>query len=161
LLPEEAAVIQQLGARLRLPTRAATDKRYKDLSAQLDALQDDLDAADAEVERAEGRLGALLLARWPVLNDPYHDDFASALNHDAAAIDHLLSDSREAKAYAHAKEVADDLAERSSALDPDEAVVLRLKRAYETLALATSLNARGGAVWQHYQALLECERSVP
>jgi hypothetical protein len=57
--------------------------------------------------------------------------------------------------------VADDLAERSSALDPDEAVVLRLKRAYETLALATSLNARGGAVWQHYQALLECERSVP
>jgi hypothetical protein len=161
LLPEEAAVIQQLGARLRLPTRAATDKRYKDLSAQLDALQDDLDAADAEVEREEGRLGALLLARWPVLNDPYHDDFASALSHDAAAIDHLLRDSREAKAYAHAKEVADDLAERSSALDPDEAVVLRLKRAYETLALATSLNARGGAAWQHYQALLECERSVP
>jgi hypothetical protein len=161
LLPEEAAVVQQLGARLKLPTRAAADRRYKELSARLDALQDDLDAADDEVERAEGRLGALLLARWPVLNDPYHDDFASTLSRDGEAIDHLLSDSREAKDYARAKSVADDLAERSNELDPDEAVVLRLVRAYETLALASSLNARGGAALQHYQALLACERSVP
>jgi hypothetical protein len=39
--------------------------------------------------------------------------------------------------------------------------VLRLVRAYETLSLATALHARGGTALQHYQALLNCERSVP
>jgi hypothetical protein len=161
LLPEDAAVIQQLSARLHLPTKAAADKRLKELSDRLDALQEDMDAADADLERAQGRLGALLLARWPVLNDPYHDDFAAEIADNRLAIDKLLSDSAEAKEYVRARANADQLADRSSALDPDEAVVLRLVRAYETLSLATSLTAHGGPALKQYQALLACERSLP
>ncbi|HEY2733308.1 MAG TPA: hypothetical protein VGI70_04950, partial [Polyangiales bacterium] len=161
LLPEEAAVIRQLGARLHLTNRAAAQKRFKELSDRLDAMQDELDAADAELERAQGRLGALLLARWPVLNDAYHDEFQSTLKNNAEEIDRLLSDSREAKEYARTRQRSEELADQSSELEPDEAVVFRLVRAYETLALATSLQARGGPMLQHYQQLLSCERSIP
>ena len=161
LLPEEAAVVRRLGARLHLGSKQAAEKRFAELGARLDALQDELDAADAEQERLQGRLAAQLLARWPVLNDPYHDEFAAALSQNAAAIQKVLSESREAKQYQQARGHADELAGRASELEPDEAVVLRLVRAYETLSLATALTARGGAALQHYQALLACERGVP
>jgi hypothetical protein len=161
LLPEEAAVVRQLGARLHLPSKAAAEKRYAELGARLDALQDELDSADAELERMQGRLAAQLLARWPVLNDPYHDEFAATLSQNAAAIQKVLTESAEASQYRRARSHAEELSARASALDPDEAVVLRLVRAYETLSLATALTAHGGPGLAHYQALLACERGVP
>jgi hypothetical protein len=161
LLPEEAAVVQQLGARLHLSSKAGAEKRYKELGARLDALQDQLDAADAELERTRGRLAAQLLGHWPVLNDPYHDDFAAVIAQNGAAIQKVLSTSPDAKEYTRARARGEELSAQASAIDPDEAVVLRLVRAYETLSLAAALSARGGAALQHYQALLACERSVP
>jgi hypothetical protein len=161
LLPEEAAVIARLGARLKLTTQAAAQKHYDSLSAKLDALDAELDRSDAELERAQGHLKAALLARWAVLSDPYHPEFAPTLSQHADAIRQALTESPLARAYQAAHSRSDELIERANALDPDEAVALRLVRAYETLALATSLSARGGPAYAHYKDLLTCERSVP
>ena len=161
LSPEDAAVVQKLGARLGLLTRPAVENRYKELGARLDALQDQLDAKDAEFDRSQAKLGARVLARWPVLNDPYHDDFAATLKQNEAAIAALLAQSPEAQESAQLREQTDALAERIGALEADEAVTLRLLRAYETLGLAASLAARGGPGFKSYQALLACERGTP
>jgi hypothetical protein len=161
LLPEDAAVVKQLGARLGLLDAAAVDKRYQELSAKLDELQPELDAADEEQDHARSQLGAELLARWPVLGDSFHDEFASALERDSAAISGVLRDSRYAQRFKEARTQADALGSRANTLDAQEAVVLRLVRAYETAGLASALAARGGEDYARYQALLACERGVP
>ncbi|MET0388564.1 MAG: hypothetical protein ABW321_21515 [Polyangiales bacterium] len=161
LLPEEAAVVKQLGARLKLTNPAAVDKRYRELAQRVDDVHDELDSAEDELDQARARLAALLLARWPVLGDAYHDEFASTLAQAGADIEQVLKQSPVAEAYRRARDEADAIAARANALDPDEAEVLRLFRAYETAALAASLAERGGAPFAHYQALLACERGAP
>jgi hypothetical protein len=159
LLPEDATVIKQLGARLNLPTESAANKRYKELSERLDAVQEELDAAEDDLEQARGRLGAQLLARWPVLNDAYHEEFARVLARDGKAIEQVLEQSQKAQLYREARDQADALSARAGELDPQEAEVLRLLRAYETLGLASALAARGGEDYAHYRRLLSCERT--
>jgi hypothetical protein len=161
LVAEEEAVVKQLGARLGLKDMAAAERRYQELSTKLDALQPELDAADDELERARAQLGAQLLARWPVLSDPYHDEFASTLQREGKSIAELLQGSRLAQAYRQARTQADAVGARANALDADEAVVLRLLRAHETAGLASALAARGGDAYAHYRALLACERGLP
>jgi hypothetical protein len=161
LLPEEVAVITRLGARLKLTSQAAAQKYYDALCVKLDALDDELERADAEFERAQGHLKTALLGRWAVLSDPYHPDFAATLSEHAESIRQALLESPLARAYQAARAHSDELLQRANSLDPDEAVALRLVRAYETLALATTLSASGGPRYAHYQELLRCERSVP
>jgi hypothetical protein len=161
LLPEDAAVVKQLGAKLGLNDVAAVERRYQELTSKLDGLQPELDAADEELDRARSQLGAELLARWPVLADAYHEEFASTLQRDAAAISGVLRDSRHAQRYADARAQSDAIAARANTLDAQEAVVLRLVRAYETAGLVSALAARGGEPYARYQALLTCERGVP
>jgi hypothetical protein len=43
----------------------------------------------------------------------------------------------------------------------DEARVLRVLRAYETLHKASALLARGGPAARYYEQLLACERGLP
>ena len=161
LLPEEAAVVKQLGAKLGLAHAAAVEARYRELSTKLDALQPELDAADEQLDRARSQLGAELLSRWPVLSDPYHEQFAGTLKREAAAIGGVLRSSRHAQRYNEARAEADAISGRANALDAQEAVLLRLVRAYETAGLAAALAARGGDQYARYQALLACERGAP
>jgi len=161
LLPEDAAVIKQLGARLGLKTTAAVDQRYAELSRRLDELEDEQDAAEQELEHARAQLAAALLARWPVLQDAFHAEFASTLMHAAADVDAVLNHSAVAESYQRARADADAVAERVNVLEVEEAEVLRLVRAHETLGLAGALAARGGRELARYRALLTCERSVP
>jgi hypothetical protein len=161
LVPEEEAVVKQLGARLNLRDKAAVERRYQELSAKLDALEPEIEAAEDELEHARAQLGAQLLARWPVLSDAYHDDFASTISREGAAIGGQLHESRLSQRYREAQSEADSLGARASALDADEAVVLRLLRAYETAGLVSALAARGGDAYARYRALLACERGVP
>jgi len=161
LLPEDAAVVKQLGAKLGLSDAAAVEQRYQELTSKLDALEPELDGAEEELDRARSQLGAELLARWPVLSDAFHDEFASTLQRETAAIGGVLRSSRHAQRYNEARSEADAISSRANTLDAQEAVVLRLVRAYETAGLAGALAARGGDQYARYQALLACERGVP
>lgn len=158
-LPEDAAVVAQLGKRLGLPTRARAEQRWKELNAKLDAVDERLNAADAARERAVSKLSAELLGRWPILDDPYHAEFAGMLQKNSKAIAQVLDKSPEALELNEANEQVEQLDAQLRELEPEEAVVLRLLRAYETLALAAALKGHGGANYQHYRALLECERA--
>jgi hypothetical protein len=158
-LAEDAAVIAQLGKRLGLPTRARAEQRWRELSAKLDALDERLDAADALRERAVSKLSRELLGRWPVLDDPYHGEFSAIVQRNAKAINALLDDSPEAQELSQADQQVDAIDEQLRELEPQEAQVLRLLRAYETMSLAAALKARGGPNYQYYRQLLECERS--
>jgi hypothetical protein len=161
LWPEDAAVITQLGARLGLATQAATQARWETLDKQLEGLDGELAKAEAELTRQGALLSAHLLGRWPTLDDAYHPDFAPTLKRDGSAIEHELSASDVAKAYAAAAARVGALDADYSAAQTDEAVVTRLLRAYETVQLASALARRGGAPFQHYRALLACERTLP
>jgi len=96
-----------------------------------------------------------------VLNDPYHPEFATTLARDRAEIARALSDWPEAQRYATVQEEQDELEGRVERVEVEEALLSRLLRAHETLALAAALRARGGAQWAFYQELLKCERWVP
>ncbi len=161
LLPEDAAVVTQLGARLGLLTRAAVEERLSALGRTLDQLDHELTIAEDNLDEKHGALSALLLGRWPVLDDAYHPDFAPTLARDSLAIKKVLDDSDEAKANAAAAEEVDDLDARYAAGQTEEAITLRLKRAYETQELAAALKSKGGDPWKNYLSLLTCERTSP
>jgi hypothetical protein len=161
LVPEEAAVAARLGAELGLSTPAAVRARWDELDARLRALDDKFDAADDAADRAYAELSGRLLARWPVLDDAFHPDFAATLQKDRAAIANALSSWPEAQRYDAAQGDLDEIDQRRQRVEVEEALVTRLLRAHETLGLASALHARGGEAWAHYRALLACERFVP
>lgn len=160
-LPEDGAVVAQLGAKLGLPDLASAERRWKELGAKLDALDRRLSVADDVLARAQAHLSAELLGRWPVLDDPYHADFAAVRQKHGAAIEQVLDRSPYAREYARAEAQVEALEGQLRELEPKEALVLRLIRAHETLSLAAALKARGGANYSSYRALLACERAEP
>jgi hypothetical protein len=161
LVPEEAAVVQRLGAELGLASERAVEQRWDAVDRRMRELDTQLDAADARVTERYAALSGRLLARWPVLDDAYHPDFAATLARDHAEIARALSSWPEAQAHASAQQEAEELEGRYERVEVEDALLTRLLRAYETLALASALHARGGPQWARYQAFLACERFVP
>ncbi|HEX4339698.1 MAG TPA: hypothetical protein VH062_27510 [Polyangiaceae bacterium] len=161
LLPEDAAVVAELGKALGLPDEAAVEKRWTALDARMNRLDDALADAQAALSVKEATLGSRLLERWPVLDDAFHPDFAGMLGKNRNAITDVLEHSPEAAARAKAREDVDDADGELAGLEVEEARLLRLRRAYETLHLASALVHRGGAAARYYTALLACERGAP
>lgn len=161
IAPEDRAVVEQLGRDLGLHDAVKVRVRLGDVGRELEALENALTEADAVVDGAYGDLAATLLARWPVLDDAYHPDFARTVNDDAEAIRAVLDRSAEAAAYDRATERSEALAERYQELVVTESMLHRLARAYESATLATALHHEGGAHWAAYERLRACERSAP
>jgi hypothetical protein len=161
LLPEDASVVKRLGERLALPTEALARQELAELEDTLDDLDRQLSEAEAVLDARHAELAGLILARFPVLDDAYHPDFAATLREHAADIEGVLEQSAAATQYAKARTEVEALDGRFGQHHVREAVVTRLVRAYETLHLASALAARGGAAYAQYQSLLACERFVP
>lgn len=161
LSPEDSAVVERLGAALRLPNEPAVLERWTALDRQLAALDEELGAAeDALAERAAD-LGTLVLERWPVLDDPFHPDFEATFEQSRSALEALLGSSPAARTRSEADAKVRSLYARLDPLAVEEARVLRLLRAYETLHKAAALHARGGPAAAHHAQLLACEREAP
>jgi hypothetical protein len=160
-LPEEAAVIEQLGGRLDSRSRATVERRARAVAEKLDQMDEELDRAEEVLDRTTAALMTRLLERWPVLDDPYHADFTETLEQNRDAVRRMLERSNEAKAYRAASALVDRLDSAYHDLQIEEAAILRLERAYETVEKAAALRRRGGAAYKAYLALLECERTVP
>ena len=161
-LPEEVATIEALGARLGLVGREADAQRHLAQSEQvIAAASARLELSRAEEDAAYRALAAGLLARWPVLDDPWHPDFRTTVERDAAAIAEHLDGSADHARY-HTARAATALVDAEVAeLGREAAPYERLARAIETRTLAARLAARGGPDWATYTAILDCERTAP
>jgi hypothetical protein len=161
LLPEDAAVVDRLGAALRLANEPAVRKRWTALDRELGALDDAIGAAEDTLADRVADLGTLVLERWPVLDDAFHPDFEATFEQNRAPLEALLGASAAARARGEADAQVRALYARLDVLAVEEARVLRLLRAYETLHKAAALRARGGPAERYYQQLLACERGAP
>lgn len=161
LSPEDAAIVKQLGASLSLDGERAAAARWEELDAKLAELDKKLEATDEAIAESEAALVARLLERWPVLDDPYHPDFARALEGSRGAIAEVLEHSAEARRREDARRAGSEVEDERERLDLEEARVLRLRRAYETQHLASALARKGGADFERYRQLLACERAAP
>jgi hypothetical protein len=157
-LPEESAVARALSAKLELQDEAAAQRKLAALDAA--RIEHTARVADAEaaLDAAYWPLATLVLERYPVLDDAFHPDFAATLRAHAAAVDDLLTHAPQARAHAAANDALARLDETALTLELEEAHVLRLARAFETLRLARRLLAAGGTGLARYSALLACER---
>lgn len=158
--PEEDAVIAALGARLALgDTEPAA--RLVELEATLATAQAEVDHASAAEDAAFREVAAELLARWPVLDDPWHPDFATLFRGRRAEIAAFLEGSAKYARYLEARATAASAQGRHADRTAQAAPVERLARAIETKALAGRLAGRGGADFATWQRLRGCERWSP
>ncbi|MBA3545836.1 MAG: hypothetical protein H0T76_05070, partial [Nannocystis sp.] len=139
-LREDDAVIAALVAALGLGEGEA--------AAQLQQVQDDMvvvtDRLDkaAQAEDAGYRATAAeLLARWPVLDDPWHPDFAATLGREREAIAGWLAASEGYAGYRAARSEGDAARTELGAGMARSAKLERLVRALETRALVGRLKA--------------------
>ena len=114
----------------------------------------------ATFDHAAADLRIELLGRWPVLDDPWHPEFAAQYADNRDAIARAMRDGATAQRYArlrgehHGRGLAYDAAKVAAA----RARVLA--RAWDTVARAAQLRRQGGEPWQRYRALVRCERGT-
>jgi hypothetical protein len=96
-----------------------------------------------------------------VLDDPFHPEFEETFAQNRPAIESALASSPEARARSEAQAELRTLYAELDRLGVEEARVLRLLRAYETLHKAAALMKKGGPAARYYATLLACERSRP
>ena len=89
LLPEDAAVIDQLGEALGLRDEGAVNRVGRCSRRNSTSLNDSMDDAEDGLDDANANLGSRLLERWPMLDDPFHPDFGNAMKIDRSAIEEV------------------------------------------------------------------------
>ena len=157
-LVEEEAVIAALA---ELGDEVAARTALVQLDGEMAEISRRVDEASAAEDAAYRRAAGELLARWPVLDDPWHPDFAATLASGRAAIELHLRASAAYAEYLAARADGDAAQADMGAALGRSARLERLVRAYETRRLAGLLRGRGGADWRAYEELLACERWVP
>jgi hypothetical protein len=161
-LPEEDAVVGALGKRLGLQRREGlAAERLADLEDAAEEVQRRLEQAQQAEQEAYRKVAARLLARWPVLDDPWHPDFRTTLERDRRELTSALESLPEVAALDAAQKATDAVAAELDGLRLKAAPYERLARAFENRELAARLKARGGADWERYERMLACERSLP
>ena len=159
--PEERAVIEGLMASLRLDSVDAVRSGLLALEARNTELEPALNEAFDEAGDLAGIVSGMVLARWPVLDDPYHPDYAAMLAEDHEEIARFFEESEEVAAWADAEDDAQALLTTRNALEVQIAVHRRITQALDTVALAGRLHAAGGEAWARYERMRACEASVP
>jgi len=160
-LPEDDAVIRGLGLELHLEPTMENARRERDaLEHRLRDLESRLEPLTERLEQATETVSAMFLARWPVLDDPWHPAWEGTVARDQAELEALFADDpsvRDLEATRAQQARAEDAI---GELEVDLARHERLVRALEDRELAERLHARGGAAWATFEALLACERGA-
>ncbi len=159
---EDDAVISALAGELgvaggEVEVKTILEQVQKDMLEVTGRIDQAVQAEDAAYRLA----AAELLARWPVLDDPWHPDFAATLAREREAIAGRMAGSEALAGYRAARDRGDAARGELGVMMARSAKLERLVRALETRRLAGRLKARGGADWAVYEELLACERWVP
>lgn len=158
---EEVSVVRALAADLELENERAARSKLAELDRILADTTRLLDEAQHTSDDAFYALRIALLERWPLLEHTWDPRAQELIEREGPRMLQLLTDSDLARGYALAASELEQALEQQDAVRLARARVLRLVRAFETLRLATALKRRGGARYEHYLALRQCERFVP
>ena len=160
-LPEEEAVVAELGAALGAPTEAAAERAWADAELALRQADEALAELERRADDAFFALRIRLLERWPTLDDPWDPRFERALAEDGPAIEAVLERTPEAAAHREARAALEAALEERDGLQVALARRRRLAEAWDALSLAGALEAHGGPAWATFEALRACERLPP
>jgi hypothetical protein len=160
-LPEEEAVVRIIGERLRLADAADADARLDAIARRRVELEGALEARRAEADEQWWALQGELLSRWPVIDDPWHPDFAATIERDGDAIGELLAESPRLGAWREAREDLDAMESTLAAMRVEAAPLRRWLEAHETIELAARLHAAGGEGWERWLRMRACEAAPP
>ncbi|MEM6292636.1 MAG: hypothetical protein AAGA54_15295 [Myxococcota bacterium] len=158
-LPEENAVIAALSRQLGLvdePERAGL--QYTKIESEIEALAEDLAQAQATEDQAWREASAEVLARWPVLDDPWHPEFGAMMATNLDAITEHFAQSERHAGYLRARAEVDRISDAMFDLRAKAAPYERLARALDYRQRARRLAAEGGDGWAHFERLRACER---
>lgn len=159
--PEEEAVRRALGEALDVADRREAERRESEAQARAVELESSREDTAAAEEDAWVELTSALLARWPVLDDPWHDDFARTLEREGPAIEAVLAASPAYAAWLEARETLERLDADDAALALELALVRRWLEADETLTLAARIAAARPEAWAAVLRVRACEASAP
>lgn len=160
-LPEEDAVVAALGEQLSLAGHEPDARtQLQRLETELDGILDVLEDAQAREDADYRAAAAEILARWPVLDDPWHPEFADTLRRATPALREHFATAPSYAAYLASHREVSEAHERMWRVRTEAAPYERLVRALDNRELAARLRGRGGTAWAGYEALLACERSL-
>jgi hypothetical protein len=160
-LPEEQAVLRELGAELGIDDRAGAEELLAQLEDELYALEPRLQQLLTELDDAWFELRISLVERWPELDQPWLEAYAETIAREGAAIAALATTSRAAKLHQGADSALADAQHRYDEIRVQRSLVLRVLGAWRTLEQAALVAAAGGSDWQTWLDLRECERWAP
>lgn len=159
--PENDAVISALNGALSLSTEAQARDALTAVEAELDDAEHTLTEAQADADAAYNALVMSLLARWPVIDDPWHPLFAATVQNDRDAILKALAQDEVAVTYTKTQDALHQLDDSLATAQARYSLLARLVRAHDNRHFAASLKRIGGELWAHYEQLLSCERGLP
>lgn len=157
-LPEENAVIAAFSRKLGLvdqPERARV--HLQRIETEIQGRSDALARAHEVEDRAFRLASAEILARWPVLDDPWHPDFGPTLGRNIDALREHFATASSYAAYRAARDETDRISGELFDLRANAAPYERLARALEYRRRAARLAAEGGPSWERFELLRRCE----
>lgn len=157
---EELAVVRRLGRALGYEDEESAQRAFAEVQLQLREHEAEVQAVGEELDEAYFDLRIRLLERWPRLDDPWDEEFATILAAQGDAIDAWLSRSPEAEAYHAAQAAHDEALGRLDALEVRAAALRRLVEAWDTLAFARLVRERERD-WATFRRIRACERAIP
>jgi len=156
-LAEQDAVVTALLSAMELTDREELVQRLDETRARKGEHDAAMEEVLATLDERYFALSAEMLSRWPVLDDPFHPDFASTLATERASIEHYLETSPTVRSYVEADDEVSAMGSTDLALRLELSLLRRLDDAFETRALASRLEARGGPEWERFLAFRRCE----
>lgn len=159
-LIEEEAVIAELGRDLGLSDEESAQRAFAELQLEMEEHEERTGELELRADDAYYRLRIRLLERWPILDDPWHEDHARVLAEEAEAIERWLEHSDEAVVFAEAQRRLNQAMERHDDLRVQLSLRRRVVEAWDTLAFAASVRAHDPEAWTVFERLRRCERSA-
>jgi hypothetical protein len=156
-LPTEEAVRDSLAEAFGISTRVQAEEMLELERREAERRAEIIAQARAETDERFADLRTRILARFPVVDDPWHPEFDNLLEAHGQAVARILDGSNEARLFRAADEALAELVQEDDAALPRLARLERVVRAYETLDLAGRLRAQGGPAWERFVALRACE----
>ncbi len=158
VFPEENAVIEALGRSTGLLDGLERARLHlRDVEAKIETKQEALARAQELEDRTYQRAASEILARWPVLDDPWHPQFGTMLASNIDALREHFASADTYAAYVAARDEVGQISNDLFDLRANAAPYERLARALEYRRRAARLAAAGGPAWERFELLRRCE----